>query len=662
MSYWLDKIKTINGLSLFFFYLLVTAFLLASNIDTISTVTYEMADFAANSLLIQDAKSFSLWVGNYSRVGFNHPGPAILYVLALGEIIANDWLHIVNYPFAGQIIAIAFYNAFWITLTLSIFYKVSKSVSVSLSSLCVLLLILALMDYSFFNGAWMPHLYLFPFVVAVAAIARLISGKTDSLQSLALSSGFLINGHVSFVGILGVMLIFSVVANYLLYKGRAQKNLTIISSIFITKERRALSLACLTLCVFFIPIIIKTITEFPGPVMEYASFSGGHKANSLRDSAAFIAFYWGGWAPLTLAFVFLGMTLWLAKWLPEQLRISLKSMAFALISATVALFVYARYGVDFLDQKYIGFFYYAVPALTVALTFLTAVYILKPSIKKFALPILSVLSLSTVFYLIKNPVEYSYLYSDNGIPGAFEQLKAKKTDHTLVLDLDDKTHWAQVWSSVLGLEAYAKRRGEKIFCVGKNWHISLTKEYRCSLEDVRSGKHLVVTDYNNYVDQVPEISAVGVSFYKYEIPDISNRGHLTVLDSAAEFGTYFLASGWSTVEKEMVWSTGKEAHLYFRVMPGISGHIKIDIEPFLPRATSTQTVTFSINDHTVSQLLLTRQNARQWVEVPVIGSNDVQDIKVTIDRPISPKSAGLSSDTRELGVALFGFMFEGVKQ
>lgn len=662
MSVCSKPVTTLNLVRFLAVYITITCFLLIANIHTIDAVTYEMADFAANSLLIQDAKSFSLWVGNYSRVGFNHPGPAILYVLALGEIVFHDWLHIVKFPFAGQIIAVAFYNALWMTLILNIFLKISKSLTTSIASLSVLLLTVALMDYSFFNGAWMPHLYLFPFITVVICLARLVAGKTDSLQALALSVGFLTNGHVSFVGILGVMLIFSLIANYVLFRFQPDRDNTLLSTEFISQHKSALGLACLTLFVFFIPLIIKTITDFPGPVMEYISFSGGHVANAFLDSAAFVAFYWGGWTIFTAGMIFLVAILAFARWLPAPLRTSLQALSISLLGATLALFIYARYGVDFLGQKYIGFFYYTVPALTIAFIFLTLAHALKVSGKHLLLLGLSTALLATTFNLIKKPVEYNYLYRDSGIPAGFEQLKSSRPETGLVLDLDNNIDWAQVWSSVLGLEAYSERQGVKIFCVGKNWHISFTKKYRCNAEENRLGKHLIVTGYNNYADQKPEFSSVGVSFYNYNTPDIANRGDLTILHSAAEFNQYFLVSGWSTVEKEIVWSDGKEQHLFFKITPGSVGTVKLDLEAFLPRSDSTQSVSFYINGQPVPVAKFNHQANRQQVPIPVTGNDQVQDIKLVIERPISPKNLGLSSDPRKLGVSLFGIRFDGTKQ
>ena len=46
---------------------------------------YEQGDAGANSILIQQAMHGTLLIGNYSREGFNHPGPAYMYVQAAGQ-------------------------------------------------------------------------------------------------------------------------------------------------------------------------------------------------------------------------------------------------------------------------------------------------------------------------------------------------------------------------------------------------------------------------------------------------------------------------------------------------------------------------------------------------------------------------------------------------
>lgn len=658
MSNFIKQIKMSNWIWLLSIYLVTVIFLLLANITTLSMVTYESADFAANSLLIQDAKSFSLWVGNYSRVGFNHPGPAILYVLAIGELIFHDWLHLVDFPFTGQLIAVAFYNAYWIILIFIAFNRLSASRITAIATLSIFLLTLALMNYEFFNGIWMPNLYLFPFAVMLASIARLIDGKADSLQALALSSGFLINGHVSFVAILGIILVFTLIANYLMLRNLKHTGRVIFSPTFVIENKTVLALACLTLFAFFIPLIIKTITDFPGPVMQYATFSGGHKPNSLGAAAEFVAYYWGGWTIAAIALVAACAVFFLSSRLPQDLRSCIKAGTLSLIAATFSLLFYARYGIDFLDQRYIGFFYYSVPALAAGYTALLLASRIgsKPRVLLGS----SLAVLITTFVIINKPVEYSYFYSYTGVVNAFEQLNSIHSNSPLVLNLADGSDWAQVWTSTLALQAYADRKNSHLFCINKNWHLSYTKEHRCSPDEARQGKQLTVTTQNKYPNEKAVLTSLGVSFYMP--PDITERGSVTIANSADDFKTWYLGSGWSSPEKEFVWSEGTEGHLYLSISPGEIGTLDLDLQAFVPKANSKQDVSFYLNDTFVTHTQFSQKNGHQQVRIPITGNPRTLDIKMVIERPISPLETSGSSDSRRLGVALFGFKFDGVKQ
>lgn len=660
MSNLINRFNSLNRISIFAFYIVTVSFLLLANLSTINAVTYEAGDFAANSVLIQHAKDFSLWMGNYSRVGFNHPGPAILYVLAAGEVVFHDWLHLVEFPFAGQVMAVAFYNAFWITLAFVAFHRLTQSIHIALASLSVLLLMLGLMDYSFFNGIWMPHLYLFPFVIALMAIARVIDGKVDSLQALAVSSGFLINGHVSFVGVLGVMLIVALAGNYLIFKGRPETGRIIASPSFLVRHKIPLALSCLTLLLFFVPLIVRTITDFPGPVHDYASFSSGHKANSISDSAAFVASYWGGeiWAALGLSLSALAW--WACGRFQQELRTSIRALVASLFAATFALLFYARYGIDMLSEHYVGLFYYAVPALAISYTVMVLLSKTRLGTFKPLVLIGSLVLLATTFSLINKPVPYTQHYGIPGTAAAFDVLQAQSPGKVLVLDLDTTSQWPHVWSSVAGLEAYSARKGVKLFCVNQNWHILFTKYYRCTEEEVRSGKHLTVTSNNAYPDKVPALSALGLSLYSDETPSIAGRGTLTIANARQVFSRPLLSSGWAGLEADRVWSEGKQARIMFKTTSQSAGTLKLELEAFLPKPESSQSVSFVLNGKPVLQVKFSAQNSRKTISIPVAASDQVQALQLLIENPISPKSAGLSSDSREIGVALFSLEFDGV--
>jgi hypothetical protein len=177
----------------FTFVILISLVLVVSNWTAINTANLEVEDFAANSLLIQDAKSLTLLKGNYSRVGFNHPGPAILYVLAAGEVVFYDWLHIVKSPLSGQLIAVTLYTAFWVVLIWRMIAAMTHQLAASFLTVSVFLIYAVLCDHRFLTGMWFPHLYFFPFAAMLVAASRLMSGNTDFLKALAISCGFLIS-------------------------------------------------------------------------------------------------------------------------------------------------------------------------------------------------------------------------------------------------------------------------------------------------------------------------------------------------------------------------------------------------------------------------------------------------------------------------------------
>ena len=85
--------------------------LLVRNAFLFTSTEYEDADMGANSILIEQARRFTLLVGNYSRVGFNHPGPAFLYVESWGESIFWALLRVVPTPWNGQLIGLYLLNA-----------------------------------------------------------------------------------------------------------------------------------------------------------------------------------------------------------------------------------------------------------------------------------------------------------------------------------------------------------------------------------------------------------------------------------------------------------------------------------------------------------------------------------------------------------------------
>src|ERR1700753_3629488 len=86
------------------------AVLLIINRELFNLPIFEYTDFAANAIQVERAKHFRELLGNYSRWGFHHPGPAFFYIFALGERVLHDWLHLVPSEMNAHILSMAALN------------------------------------------------------------------------------------------------------------------------------------------------------------------------------------------------------------------------------------------------------------------------------------------------------------------------------------------------------------------------------------------------------------------------------------------------------------------------------------------------------------------------------------------------------------------------
>jgi hypothetical protein len=463
-------------------FVLVACALIASQIGTILAVNHEVGDFAANSLLIQEAKRLHLAVGNYSRVGFNHPGPAILYVLAFGELVLHDWLHLVPSPLSGQVVAGCVYNAAWIVLIVALVRRSGAALVPALLFAAVAVLMIARSDHAIVNGIWFPHLYVLPYAAMLVAIARLAHGHADSLKALAVASGFLINGHVSFVPMLGVMLIVVLAVNLL--ASRDDRALRVLSIGWLRANRRAL-LGILFL--FFVPLIVATLRHWPGPVADYLRFGHDNKGNTLEQTVRYVSAYWGAGPSVACGLALLVLLLVDGGGAKGQgVGRTARALGAAFVAATVAVLFYVKVGVDNLDYNYIALFYYAVPALACALL---ALIVFQAggagAVKTTVAAVLTLWALGGIWHQAKQDPMYTVFYNRPDIPALYDALRALPGSGRIVLDLEQKDEtWGEIWGHVLGLQAYAKRRHVDLVCVNAHWHISFTHAGRCTPEEV----------------------------------------------------------------------------------------------------------------------------------------------------------------------------------
>jgi hypothetical protein len=276
----------------------IFAAILLNNAQPIFRVShYEMNDLAANSLQIFQAKHFHLFVGNYSRFGFYHPGPAFFYVYAAGEALFHDGLHWVPTPFNAQLIALYALSAFFFSVTLSVmgrrFESSARKWFLGLALLLAAWHFGAVGRYYGHDGLfsiWPPCVLIFPFLCLLVAGASVACGGGRDLPLMTLAASFLVHGHVS-------MPLFVVPITLLVYGGLllwARRGRSWPSQVF----PRQHWLAGAIIVLFLVPIVIDMIGSNPSNlrlIVDHLRSNYGERKEWLRSVLYFLHF--GAYAP-----------------------------------------------------------------------------------------------------------------------------------------------------------------------------------------------------------------------------------------------------------------------------------------------------------------------------------------------------------------------------
>ena len=169
-----------------------------------TTRLYEDADMGANSILIEQARHFTLLVGNYSRDHFHHPGPAYMYVQAAGESLFWAWLHVVPTAWNGQLLAAYALNVMFMALVVGVVYGWSRSLRGAAACFAAVVAFVSLHP-AVLSTDWMPYMYVPAYIAFIVAAASVAAGRARDAWIMALSGWFLIHGHACFLFLVPVI-------------------------------------------------------------------------------------------------------------------------------------------------------------------------------------------------------------------------------------------------------------------------------------------------------------------------------------------------------------------------------------------------------------------------------------------------------------------------
>lgn len=418
----------------------------------------EVTDYAANSVLVQSAKHLTLTLGNHSRLGFHHPGPAFLYVLAAGEWLFHDRLGLVS-PVGGQLVAVSVAEAAWICGGAFALRSLDLSRLETSAALAVSAAALAQTAPLAFFSLWFPYLYVMPFLCFALALAGALAGSGPCRPLGAFAAGFLVNGHVSFVGVCGVMVVVALGARAV--EGARGAPL----------DRWTWSAAAIV-AAFLLPLVWREIHHRPGPIEQYLGFARANQHHALSDGVAMIERQWL-LAPVCAALAFAGQSVLCAR----MSRRALRAILVSLTAASIAAVYYATVGVDDLSQNYVVIFYLAVPALLVGTGGVAAARACPPHVRAPAL--LAGAVVAGILWTMRAHPALDPNYASPDVR-ALDVALSDVAGPGPALDLGPGE---AVLARVVGVEALRLRLGEKPFCIDRGWQIFFTEAARCGPAD-----------------------------------------------------------------------------------------------------------------------------------------------------------------------------------
>ncbi len=343
----------------------LTAVVWSRHPEIFTNPMYAGGDEGVNSLLVIRAEHFSQLTGNYSRVGFHHPGAALIYMLTAGEVVFHNLLHVAPSFYNAQILGVTVYSITLLVLTGGALGRVARSRWVGTVVVAAGFLFMSV--FPWLSSVWFPYLYAPAFLAFSVAAALVAAGRTRDLPLAVLAGGILVHGHVSFVLFVGVTGAVAVVAWWFAHRRHVREE---------ARRARTSLLVSLGLAgLFLLPLVLQSVRNFPGPWPAYLDFgaTGERDPRSIGDAVGFVLRYWTetpwpAWLYVVAAVVLVVAALLVRD---RQARLAYAWLLGAVVLQTALAVVYAYKGVDLLDQRYIEEFYKTVP-LVVVLGALTA--------------------------------------------------------------------------------------------------------------------------------------------------------------------------------------------------------------------------------------------------------------------------------------------------
>jgi hypothetical protein len=435
-------------------------------------------DFAANDLLIVDAKSFALLHGNYSRVGFYHPGPFFFQVMALFEIVLHDWTGFIKSPVVAAVTAGLFINAAALTMLYGVLVRYFGSrLEALLATLITVVVASLIIDTNqFYNGqlffetSWPPFLYMSAALLLQAGIIATVVGARYALPLIVTALMMLIHGHASFIGLAPLIAFSLVICVALQSRGKCNVSIGASFRAYMRANRAPILLSVGVILLFAAPILLNTLRNWPGEIPKYFSFAGQRTMPPVWDMMR----YWATFMHWSL----LAIPAFLLVSYVENRESSRRAVVLLLVGVIPAAVLYSVRGLDTLEYKYPLF--WAAPSLAAAVA-VAAIELLRIASRPAYRNAWAVFLVAFVVFGFSKfkPHGVFETMPEPEVRAAVDTLRAMRTgDLPVPIDVDGSNVIPIVYT--ITLAAVDKRLGGNGFCVmPASWNIAESERYKC---------------------------------------------------------------------------------------------------------------------------------------------------------------------------------------
>jgi hypothetical protein len=465
-------------------------------------------DYAANDLLIQKAKSLSLYHGNYSRVGFYHPGPFYFQIMAACELLLTDWFPVFKSPVSSHIFAGFVIHVSAIVVLYFSFRDYFHSRYVAFVATCVTVAIASFMidtrnlywGQIYFISIWPPLLYLSGATYVLAGLIGLSARTKSWLPILTLGFMMLIHGHAAFIGLVPVMII-SLIGYAFLERFVQDDEKNILSRIIWRGAGTQITISIAIVIVFLIPIVVDVVKEGPENIQKYFSFAENGHLGSIRDVAAYLYTFliW------PLIFVVIEPII---SWSIKGRKI-LTCSTFILVATLPAVMLYVFRGIDTFQYKYPLFWVSILIGGAASISIVQMlIWVRRNWLRRAIIGLVGICSIYSLSMFTIKPI-------DVGIDGA-EFFRAVQILHELkvgraLVRIDAIGGDPPTMVRAVTLVAVDSRSGSQSFCISPAfWSIMYSEQYRCQnaadptdvsikiLPAVEDGSRVLFKIYENF--------------------------------------------------------------------------------------------------------------------------------------------------------------------